>query len=61
MKLRPTSAIPLATMALTKRKAMLMVEIMKKVRVVRMLVQMRGMVIWKNCVIRPAPSRPALS
>ena len=38
-------------MALTKRKAMLMVEMMKKVRVVRMLVQMRGMVIWKNCCL----------
>ncbi len=40
---------------------MLMVEMMKKVRVVRMLVQMRGMVIWKNWVRRPAPSRLALS
>ena len=36
-----------------------MVEIMKKVRVVRMFVQIRGMVIWKNCFTLPAPSRPA--
>ena len=52
---------PPLVIALTKRKAMLMVEMMKKVRVVRMLVQMRGMVIWKNWVRRPAPSRLALS
>ena len=36
-----------------------MVEMIKKVRVVRMLVQIRGMVIWKNCLTRPAPSRLA--
>ena len=40
---------------------MLMVEMMKKVKVVRIFVQMRGMVIWKNWVSRPAPSRLALS
>ena len=50
---------PPLVMALTNRKAMLMVEMMKKVRVVRMLVQIRGMVIWKNCFTRPAPSRLA--
>ena len=53
------SAMPLATMAFTNRKAILMVEMMKKVRVVRMLVQMRGRVIWKNWAMRPAPSRLA--
>ena len=52
---------PPEVMALTKRKAMLMVEMMKKVRVVRILVQMRGMVIWKKVFTRPAPSSPALS
>ena len=55
-----TSLAPLGppeVMALTKRKAMLMVEMMKKVRVVRMLVQIRGMVILKNWCTRPAPSR----
>ena len=52
---------PPLVMALTKRKAMLMVEMIKKVRVVRIFVQMRGMVIWKNWVSRPAPSRLALS
>ena len=36
-----------------------MVEMMKKVKVVRMLVQMRGRVIWKNWAVRPAPSRLA--
>ena len=40
---------------------MLMVEMMKKVRVVRMLVQIKGMVMRKNWVSRPAPSRLALS
>ena len=35
------------------------VEMMKKVRVVRILVQIKGMVIWKNCWKRLAPSRPA--
>ena len=40
---------------------MLMVEMIKKVRVVRIFVQIRGMVIWKNWVRRPAPSRLALS
>ena len=44
-----------------KRKAMLMVEMMKKVSVVRMLVQIRGRVISKNWSSRPAPSSPALS
>ena len=52
---------PPLVMAVTNRKAMLMVEMMKKVRVVRMLVQIRGMVMRKNCVSRPAPSRLALS
>ena len=33
------------------------VALIKKVRVVRIFVQMRGMVIWKNWVSRPAPSR----
>ena len=33
-----------------------MVEMMKKVSVVRMFVQIRGIVILKNCVKRPAPS-----
>ena len=46
---------------MTKRKAILMVEIMKKVRVVRMLVQISGMVIWKNWRTRPAPSMDELS
>ena len=32
---------------------MLMVEMIKKVRVVRIFVQTRGMVIWKNWVSRP--------
>ena len=40
---------------------MLMVEMMKKVSVVRMLVQIKGRVSWKNWVSRPAPSSPALS
>ena len=52
---------PPPVMALTNRKERLMLLIMKKVRVVRMFVQIRGMVILKNCVIRPAPSRSALS
>ena len=38
-----------------------MVEMIKKVRVVRMFVQTRGIVIWKNWVRRPAQSRLALS
>ena len=38
-----------------------MVEMIKKVRVVRMFVQTSGIVIWKNWVRRPAPSRLALS
>ena len=40
---------------------MFMVEMMKKVSVVRMLVQMSGMVIWKNWRTRPAPSMDELS
>ena len=38
-----------------------MLEMMKKVRVVRMLVQIRGRVMLKNCLVREAPSRFALS
>ena len=52
---------PPEVMALTNRNAMLMVEMIKNVSVVRIFVQIRGMVIWKNCVRRPAPSRLALS
>ena len=48
IKLKPTSSIPFATMDFTKRKAIFMVEIIKKVRVVRILVQIRGIVTWKN-------------
>ena len=39
---------PPPVMALTKRNAILMVEITKKVRVVRILFQISGSVIWKN-------------
>ena len=48
-------------MAFTNRNAILIVLMIKKVNVVRMLVQISGRVIWKNCVIRPAPSRLVLS
>ena len=37
-----------------------MVEMMKKVSVVRILVQIRGSVILKNWAVRPAPSRLAM-
>ena len=53
------SAYP--SIALTNRNAILMVEIIKKVRVVRIFVQIKGSVTWKNWVTRPAPSNPELS
>ena len=39
---------PPEVMALTNMKLMLMVEMMKKVSVVRRLVQISGKVMWKN-------------
>ena len=45
----------------TNKNAILIVEIIKKVNVVRIFVQINGIVIWKNCSILPAPSSPALS
>ena len=50
---------PPEVMALTNMKLMLMVEMIKKVRVVRRLVQISGRVMWKNWWMRPAPSRLA--
>ena len=46
---------------MTNKNAILIVLMIKKVIVVRIFVQINGSVIWKNCVIRPAPSNPALS
>ena len=45
--------------AFTIRKLILIVLITKNVRVVRILVQISGRVIEKNCLILPAPSRLA--